>query len=189
MKELIYYNQMRTADKAEVLHSGTFMGYKFAILNRGTHPVAYVENKNGFAECENADEAASVHGGVTYLGGAYWDKYDSSTYIGWDYAHLGDWFGMYDTDFNTDLGNHKWATEEIFEEVKGVIRQLSKCKQFDDNTLVSGILTDVILQAEAYVNYYGDFSLDALADLLVEIAHSYGERIPYIENSGKGGGK
>lgn len=47
-------------------------------------------------------------------------------YIGWDYNHYGDYsvsmalLGM--------LGEKRWTTEEIFEEVVSVIKQLRECE-------------------------------------------------------------
>lgn len=44
MKEMIYGERMGNPD---VLYSGEYRGHKFAILNLGTHPTAYVEDKIG----------------------------------------------------------------------------------------------------------------------------------------------
>lgn len=71
MKEMVY-----SADRIiKVLHNGEYRGHKFAILNLGTHPTAYVECKlddcNSYGD-ERLDEI-SVHCGFTYLGRAYWN--------------------------------------------------------------------------------------------------------------------
>jgi len=123
MKEMIYSaNSIK-----EVLHSGEYKGYKFCIMNLGTHPTAYVEckleNCNGY-EDERFDNI-SVHGGFTYFGEAYWSE-ENTAYIGWDYAHFMDYAG-YEERFPAHLRsveNKKWTTSEIFEEVKSVIDQL-----------------------------------------------------------------
>jgi len=123
MKEMIY-----SANRiAEVLYSGEYKGYKFCIMNLGTHPTAYVECKledcNSYTD-ERLDNI-SVHGGFTYLGEAYWGK-ENSTYIGWDYAHYMDYAG-YEVMFPAHMRsaeNKKWTTAEILEEVKSVIDQL-----------------------------------------------------------------
>lgn len=39
MKEMVY----GATPKCEVLHHGEYKGYKFYIINLGTHPTAYVE--------------------------------------------------------------------------------------------------------------------------------------------------
>lgn len=123
MKEMVYSaNRIK-----EVLHSGEYKGYKFCILNLGTHPTAYVECKLENC-CSYNDERLdniSVHGGFTYFGEGYWDK-NEKNYLGWDYAHYLDYAG-YELMFPKSMrsfGNKKWTTSEIYEEVKSVIDQL-----------------------------------------------------------------
>lgn len=111
------------SSKYEVLHQGTYLGYKFFIISYGTHPCAYVENKDGYVdyECEkllNVD----VHGGFTFLG----EKCGVEC-LGWDYNHYGD-FSSY-TSLLFDCDDKKWTTEEIYEEVKRVIKQLIELKE------------------------------------------------------------
>lgn len=123
MKEMIYSaNRIK-----EVLHSGEYKGYKFCILNLGTHPTAYVECK--LEDCNSYGDKRldniSVHGGFTYLGKGFWDK-ENNTYLGWDYAHYMDYAG-YEENFPAHLRSFdtkKWTTEEVFNEVKSVIDQL-----------------------------------------------------------------
>ena len=126
MKEMIY-----SANRiSEVLHKGQYLGYKFCIMNLGTHPTAYVECKFDDLKSYNDEriDDVAVHGGFTYLGEAYWDKEDKTTYLGWDYAHYMDYAG-YEEIFPDDLRNpdeKKWTTTEIFNEVMVVITQLEK---------------------------------------------------------------
>lgn len=128
MKEMQYTAKR----KLEVLYSGEYQGHKFTILNLGTHPTAYVECK--FDNCNSYDDdrldAISVHGGFTYFDRAYWDKEDDTTYLGWDYAHYADYAG-YEVNFPIDLRSNgrKWTTNEIYEEVKSVITQLSTLEE------------------------------------------------------------
>lgn len=134
MKEMVYEKDR----KKEVLYSGEYKGYKFAILSLGVHPTAYVENKNGFYEYDEANEKTYnqpfPHGGFTYLGECHWDDSDKTEYLGWDYAHCGDFAGY-------DIGNpdpywaneKRWTTAEIYEDIKKTIDFLSG---------ISGDLTD-----------------------------------------------
>lgn len=128
MIEMVYQPKR----KIEVLYSGTYQDYKFAILNLGTHPTAYVECKldNCNSYGDKRFDTVSVHGGLTYMGEAYWDKSDKTVYIGWDYAHYMDYAG-YEMEFPGDLrtNGRKWTTSEIFDEVKSVIEQLSNITQ------------------------------------------------------------
>lgn len=131
MKQMIY----QADRKCEVLHSGEYKGYKFAILSLGTHPTAYVENKNGYSSYDQANEKTDYcpHGGFTYIGNAYWDDYDNVEYLGWDYAHYNDFIGyamVYKMVLPELCSNgKKWTTEEIFEDMKNVITILNKENQ------------------------------------------------------------
>lgn len=125
MKEMVYsMNRIK-----EVLNSGEHKGYKFCILNLGTHPTAYVECKlddcNDYGD-ERLDNI-NVHGGFTYFGEGFWDK--GTTYLGWDYAHFMDYAGYEEMfpAYMRSAENKKWTTVEIFEEVKSVIDQFIKC--------------------------------------------------------------
>lgn len=123
MKEMQY----TSSSKKEVLHSGEYLEHKFAILNLGTHPTAYVECK--LDNCNSYDDERicdiGVHGGFTFIGNAYWDEKDNTCYLGWDYAHYADYAG-YEILFPLDMRSNgkKWTTNEIYEEVKSVIVQL-----------------------------------------------------------------
>ena len=41
MKEMVYGNER----KCEILESGVYLDHRYAILNLGTHPTAYIEKK------------------------------------------------------------------------------------------------------------------------------------------------
>lgn len=150
MKEMIYSaNRIK-----EVLHSGEYKGYKFCIMNLGTHPTAYVEckleNCNSYGD-KRLDEI-SVHGGFTYLDNAYWDETDKTTYLGWDYAHFMDYAG-YKLNFLDRMRskeNKKWTTAEIFEEVKHVIDQMSVITRMKEyNKLVRDKIPEIIEKSGA----------------------------------------
>ena len=123
MKEMIYQAQR----KVEILFEGEHLDHKFAILNLGTHPTAYVECK--IADCHDyGDERLDniqVHFGFTFFGDAYWNEQDKKKYLGWDYAHYCDYSGYYAKDpVMADMGGKQWTTSEIYNEVKSVIEQL-----------------------------------------------------------------
>lgn len=112
--------------------------YRYIILNLGTHPTAYVvldEDNKLFGK--NYDELGciSVHGGLTYsenyLVREHYSNHDHNYYVrdkwvlGWDYAHAYDYTGHYSQI--EGIGEFKkWATSEIVEECKNVIRQLKE---------------------------------------------------------------
>lgn len=68
------------------------------------------------------DADLDVHGGLTYSGEAYWKEDDGSFWLGWDYAHAGDYTSF---GYNTSKSK-KWTTSEIRDEVLSVIKQLEK---------------------------------------------------------------
>ena len=125
MKEMIY----QAKRKCEILFEGEYLDHKFAILNLGTHPTAYVECK--IADCKGCNDERlydiEVHCGFTYYDDAYWNEQDKKMYLGWDYAHCGDYAGYYEKYPELAvLGEKQWTTSEIYEEVKSVIEQLIK---------------------------------------------------------------
>ena len=120
MKEMKYHSKRL----CEVLAEGDEEGYHYVILNLGTHPTAYVELKK---ERPTIDSDITVHGGITYNGRAYWNQEDTRDYIGWDYAHYGDYVGTDELMFKYGIcysEDKRWTTQEIYEDVKSVIRQL-----------------------------------------------------------------
>ena len=125
MKEMVYKTERQSA---EVLYEGTYGGYNFVIVSYGTHPCAYVEIPKT-SEYYGVDydklDFINCHYGLTYA-----DRLDhiypnnDRWFIGWDYAHAGDYMG-YDVLFNFDTSkDKKWTTQEIYEEVKKVIDQI-----------------------------------------------------------------
>lgn len=114
--------------KMELLHKDNYKGYNYYILNLGTHPTAYIEipekNKLYGENYDNID--LNVHGGLTYSDNELMGIKSKNWFIGWDYAHAGDYMGFYK---NVDLrlkniNDKKWTTKEIIKECKDAIDQL-----------------------------------------------------------------
>ena len=124
MKEMIY----QAKNKCEVLFSGKYKNYDFYIMNLGTHPTSYVDVKNTkyrYKHYDNID--ILVHGGLTYSDDHLniSDEVVNGWFIGWDYAHCDDYYGYEEAlPFELRTNGKKWTTEEIFEDVKSVIKQL-----------------------------------------------------------------
>lgn len=122
MKQMIYTFERDN----EILDVGTIDGYDYVIMSYGTHPCAYVKTQNEQYVDENDID---VHGGITFNGGRDFGC-GRNHYIGWDYAHCGDYCGldmMLPPEYITD--DKKWTTEEILEDVKDVIKQLKKQRE------------------------------------------------------------
>ena len=131
MKEMKYQKER----KIEILDNGNYKGFNYYILNLGTHPTAYIEipkehelfNKEYDEIYKHID--LEVHGGLTYSKEYLYiaeDKEIKGWFIGWDYAHYGDYMG-YEELFIEEIrtAGKRWTTEEIFEEVKRAINKLN----------------------------------------------------------------
>ena len=76
-----------------------------------------------------------VNGGVTYSNeelNISENERIEGWFIGWDYAHYGDYTGfelMFPKQYRT--GGKKWATKEIYEEVRQACYQLNKIAKED----------------------------------------------------------
>lgn len=65
------------------------------------------------------------HGGMTYAG----KEKDNKFWIGWDYAHYGDYTGVCEMPILKEFkylhkNDKKWTTKELIKETKEVIEQL-----------------------------------------------------------------
>ncbi len=124
-KQMVYQEKR----KIEILYEGLYLGFQFYILNLGTHPTAYIEiprTSKLYGKGYN-DIDLDVHGGLTYANSDLNGVKNNSWFIGWDYAHCGDYYG-YDIRWKgTELdseNNKKWTTEEIFNDVVNAIEQI-----------------------------------------------------------------
>lgn len=102
-----------------ILASGYYQGYKYMIVSHGIHPTAYVSIPEGHC-CYKKDYSKidlDVHGGLTYSGKPLWEEINEY-WIGWDYAHAGDFLPGLKTR------GKKWTTRKIFKDVKSVVAQL-----------------------------------------------------------------
>lgn len=109
---------------AELIAEGTHANLKYYIYSMGSYPCAYVDvTGTSYASMRYLDDNLICHGGITYSEG---DLHDLDTkghwYLGWDYAHFGDWHG--DNKFNSN--NKKWTIDEIALECCDVINQIVK---------------------------------------------------------------
>lgn len=103
----------------EIIAEGEMDGYKYFIRTNGMYPMAYVKTKKKqILKC--LDYAKIVtHGGFTFSG-----KFPSGEpdgyWLGWDYAHVGDYVPFMSNVWAT----HKWTIDEIMEDVKRAVELL-----------------------------------------------------------------
>lgn len=132
MKEMIY----TTKEKIEILDTGYCLGLLYYILSLGAYPCAYVRipQEHEFYKKDYDNIDIDVHGGLTYSRDFLWVSENQRVkgwFIGWDYAHYGDYLGYDMLPFLQQFSEHhnkdkKWTTKEIFKDVKEVCYQIQK---------------------------------------------------------------
>ena len=130
MKEMEYSEKI----KREVLDTGYCLGFLYYIMNLGTYPTAYIKipKDNKYYGKNMREIDLEVHGGVTYSKEGInisENQKIEGWFVGWDYAHYGDYTG-FDLLFPEHLrtGGKKWTTEEIYKEVQQACYQLNELK-------------------------------------------------------------
>lgn len=111
-------------DRREILKQGKYLGYDYAIITLGRHPVAYVRvpKTHKMYEKDYDNLNISVNGGLTYSDTMVTGVEKQGWWLGWDYAHCND-FTMWSLHDEFSSGK-KWSIDEIFNEVKTAIKQL-----------------------------------------------------------------
>lgn len=127
MKQMVYTTRTK---KAEILATGIYKNFKYYVISYGAYPCAYVDVSNTSLASTDYDEInIDCHGGLTYsedyLSAADTEKSDGKWYIGWDYAHYGDYtFHPFHPYIGGGEWDKRWTTEEIVAECKNVINQI-----------------------------------------------------------------
>lgn len=118
LKEEMVYGE-RTDGK--IIADGECDGFYFVIVNRGAYPCAYIEITEDHPYYKRDDVELPVHCGVTFTGylssttkDGELKKFENRFFIGWDYAHIGDYIGG--SLFCDYMNDKKWTVKEIFEE-------------------------------------------------------------------------
>ena len=116
--------------KIELLYKDKYKNYNYYILNLGTHPTAYIEIPKGHKYYKKHYDRIDlyVHGGLTYSDSELMCVPSKSWFIGWDYAHLGDYLG-YEETYGINPRDKKWTTEEIIEDCKMAIDQIVEMEE------------------------------------------------------------
>lgn len=118
--EMIYTNLRHSP---ELIRIGVYKNFNYYIYSLGTHPCAYVDVRNTSLDHVDYDDIdIQCHGDLTYSKETLHDLDDKGCFIGWDYAHLGDYLGGYSD-------GKKWTLKEIEEECIDVIEQVIKIKK------------------------------------------------------------
>lgn len=118
--------------KIEMLYYDKYKNYNYYILSLGTHPTAYIAIPKGnklygqdYNDIYEMGCDINVNGGLTYSRHELIGIDSEDWFIGWDYAHCGDYCG-YEETMPESIRTHgkKWTTKEIIEECKNAINQI-----------------------------------------------------------------
>lgn len=118
------YDEGVNAPKCETVKAGKHNGFEYFILWYRNHPNAYIKIPKGhpFYEKDHneIDDKGYVHGCFTFS-----DKnlnkdhgLEDGWYLGWDYAHAGDYQAFSDGFI---IPERRWSVQEIEDECKLVI--------------------------------------------------------------------
>ena len=175
MKQMIYRGfGPRTVTQ---LHKGNYKGFDYYILAMGnSHPCAYVDVVNtSLKYIPYRDIDVRCHGGLTYSEEHLSTVENEGWFIGWDYAHYGDFIGC-DMDYNDGILSEgkKWSTEEICLECRDVINQIiwlenkSEHKFIDASILCNRIFED----GKGFDRKNGDKNFILGVESALEIIHN-----------------
>ena len=183
IKEMEYGKERRT----ELLCKDKYKNYNYYVLNLGTHPTAYIEipkeNKlyrKSYNEIYEIGCDIDVNGGLTYSDNELMGIKSENWFIGWDYAHCGDYCG-YEEFMPESIRTYgkKWTTEEIIEECKNaidqiidfeskeIIEELKKIKKIKQLNNVAGCKELIELEDKQQINNH--ILKDKINELIDEI--------------------
>ena len=185
-KVMEYGKERRT----ELLCKGKYKNYNYYVLNLGTHPTAYIEipkeNKlyrKSYDEIYKIGCDIDVHGGLTYSNNELMGVKSENWFIGWDYAHCGDYCG-YEEYMSESIRTYgkKWTTEEIIEECKNAIDQIIDFESkeiIEEPKKIEKI--DSILRIDDLIPPYGENEYKAWKNIIIQ-QNKINELIDEINN-------
>lgn len=119
-------------ETCKVIASGHYKGLNYYVKTIGhMHPTAYVEISQGHkAFAKKNLENLPCHYGVTfnemYLRCVDEDGSRGHQFVGWDYAHHGDYMPYYEDGGFLERTSHRWSTDEVIAECKEAIDWILK---------------------------------------------------------------
>lgn len=122
-KEMVYSPDRIQPER---IADGEYKGFKYYVLNLGTHPCSYVDvTETKLCGCHYDSINIDCHYGLTYSEPTLATVDKEGWFVGWDYAHYDDYAG-YEVKFPLNLRSNgkKWTTEEMVSECKAVIDQI-----------------------------------------------------------------
>lgn len=155
------------------LATGCTDGIEWIILDLGTHPCTYLNVEGTKYENIHYDEIPlSVHGGLTFNGKL--DCHPNAVWIGWDYAHCGDYNPRL-----TSLGGHKWTTDELIKEAEEAAKKFAILLKSDNRPVIYNKISDTIteeIKLDGKTTVYDDLGNEEEMYALIE--KSYKLNVP-----------
>lgn len=173
--------------KIELLCKEKYKNYNYYVLNLGTHPTAYIEiPKEDKLYGKSYDEIyrigcdIDVNGGLTYSDNELMGISSDNWFIGWDYAHCGDYCGYEETmPESIRTYGKKWTTKEIIEECKNVIDQII---EFEESLEEEKKIPEKIKTLKHSCNF--DRHEEILYENQVDLANKITEILDYLKSKG-----
>lgn len=103
----------------------------FKIKSLGSHPTAYIKvpKESNYFNSDYNDIPINIHGGLTYGN----TENNNEFWVGWDYAHIGDYCYDFFTIFNSE--ERKYTVDDILVDVESAIKQLNKITEIENSEL------------------------------------------------------
>lgn len=171
--KIVEMNYSRETRYVGPLAVGCIDGVEWIILNLGTHPCTYLNVEGTKYENIHYDEIPlSVHGGLTFSGKL--DCHPDGRWIGWDYAHCGDYMR-----FNYACDGHRWTTDELIKEAEEAAKKLSELLKSDNRPVIINKISDTIteeIKLDGKTTVYDDLGNEEEMYALIE--KSYKLNVP-----------
>lgn len=172
--KIVEMNYSRETRYVGPLATGTTDDVEWIILNLGTHPCTYLNVKGTKYENTHYDEIPlDVHGGLTFNGKL--DYHPDGVWIGWDYAHYGDYM-----TFNYASDGHKWTTDELIKEAEEAAKKLSELLKSDNRPVIINKISNTIteeIKLDGKTTVYDDLGNEEEMYALIE--KSYKLNVPF----------
>lgn len=99
--------------------------YRYVVMSiEGHHPTVYIQFP-GIEKIESCDDVVSpeVHGGFTFLGELKSSPH-AGVWLGWDYAHYGDFILSKHSFRGPIICEHAWTKKELVDEAVSALTQI-----------------------------------------------------------------
>lgn len=130
---LINKHEMRYGEEDGIIYLDAISNdCALAIINRKSHPCVYVTfpGIEHISSYDQASEMWDVHGGFTFLGNLTYNDLEG-LWLGWDYAHYGDYLHSNNDRLNAEsFYDKKWTLDELIRDGLLCLKSIFEHKLF-----------------------------------------------------------